>query len=161
MGSNPTLSATQLHVRAASLRCHPLTDTISAERRSALMARIRSKDTKPELVVRRLLHGLGYRYVLHDKRLPGSPDLVFPSRRKVIFVHGCFWHGHSCTLASNPKTNTEFWMTKIEGNSRRDKQHRRALVKLGWDVGVVWECSTRRHDLSLLARRLTKFLNAT
>nr|WP_081502627.1 very short patch repair endonuclease [Variovorax sp. CF313] len=128
--------------------------------RSALMGRIRSVDTKPELVVRRMLHRLGYRYVLHDKRLPGKPDLVFPLRKAVIFVDGCFWHGHDCRLGSKPKTNAAFWQNKILGNKRRDMRHRRTLRKLGWRVATVWECSTRLGDLSRLERRLVRFLEA-
>lgn len=133
-------------------------DTISPEERSALMSRIRSKDTKPELVVRRLLHRLGYRYVLHDKRLPGRPDIVFPSRRAVILVDGCFWHGHHCVLASKPKTNSQFWSDKIVGNRNRDARNRRALRAQGWRVLSVWECSTRSGDLTNLERKLTRFL---
>jgi DNA mismatch endonuclease (patch repair protein) len=133
-------------------------DTISTAQRSALMSRIRSKDTKPELVVRRMLHRLGYRYVLHDKRLPGRPDLVFPSRHAVIVVDGCFWHGHDCTLGSKPKSNSEYWATKIQGNKARDARHRKAMRKLGWRVLVVWECATREADLTRLERRLVKFL---
>jgi DNA mismatch endonuclease (patch repair protein) len=135
-----------------------LTDTISPERRSALMARIRSQDTQPEMVVRRMLHALGYRYVLHDRRLPGTPDLVFPSRKAVVFVHGCFWHGHNCKLASKPKSNSGFWLAKIAGNATRDTKQRRKLRSLGWRCAVVWECHTRRKDLGLLQRRLVRFL---
>lgn len=123
------------------------------------MGRIRSKDTKPELVVRRMLHKLGYRYVLHDRRLPGKPDLVFPSRKAVILVDGCFWHGHDCSLGSKPRTNSDFWASKIEGNQRRDIAHRRALRSLGWRVTTVHECETRKSDLSVLQRRLIRFLD--
>lgn len=136
-------------------------DTMTPADRSALMSRIRSKDTKPELVVRRMLHRLGYRYVLHDKRLPGKPDLVFPSKRAVIVVDGCFWHGHNCSLGSKPKSNADFWLTKIQGNKARDARHRRALRSLGWRVLVVWECSTRASDLSRLQRRLVNFLDSS
>lgn len=133
-------------------------DTISAAERSALMSRIRSKDTRPELVVRKLVHGLGYRFRIHRADLPGKPDLAFPSRKKVIFVHGCFWHGHTCGLASNPKTNAGYWLPKINGNRSRDRQRKRALAKLGWTSLVVWECTTRAKDLGPLERRLVKFL---
>lgn len=126
--------------------------------RSAFMARIRSKDTQPEMVVRRLLHSLGYRYVLHDQRLPGKPDLVFPSRGAVILVDGCFWHGHACTLGSPPKSNVVFWQQKIDGNRKRDLRHRRKLRRLGWRVLVVRECATRVKDLLPLQRRLVAFL---
>lgn len=133
-------------------------DRISVERRSALMSRIRSKDTKPELIVRRLLHGLGYRYVLHDARLPGRPDLVFPSRRKVIFVHGCFWHGHSCPRGFTAKSNAQFWAAKIAGNKQRDRRNNRALNALGWQVCTVWECATPGPKASALTSRLVAFL---
>lgn len=129
------------------------------ERTSARMRQIRSKDTQPELAVRRLLHRLGYRYILHDKRLPGCPDIVFPSRRKVIFVHGCFWHGHSCKRGSRPTTNAEFWADKIESNQVRDAQHIKQLRLAGWRVLVVWECATVRPKISALQQRLTRFLD--
>jgi DNA mismatch endonuclease, patch repair protein len=135
-------------------------DRISPERRSALMSRIRSKDTVPELTVRRLLHGLGYRYVLHDRRLPGRPDLVFPSRRKIVMVNGCFWHGHACPRGFRPTSNAAFWVDKIEANQRRDRKHQRALRALGWDLFVVWECDTRSANLGRLQARLEAFLNA-
>ena len=132
---------------------------MSAEHRSALMARIRSVDTQPEMVVRRLLHGLGYRYILHDKRLPGKPDLVFPSRNAVVQVHGCFWHGHSCSLASKPKSNSLFWTSKIQGNRQRDTRNEKSLHQLGWRIVTVWECETRAKSLKHLERRLTRFLD--
>ena len=135
-------------------------DRISHDRRSALMSRIRSKDTKPELVVRRLLHGLGYRYLLHDRRLPGTPDLVFPSRKKVVMVHGCFWHGHSCPRGFRPSSNVAFWAKKIDGNKRRDQKHLCSLQALGWDVLVVWECDTHPAKLDQLRHQLESFLNA-
>lgn len=135
-------------------------DTLSPQKRSELMSRIRSKDTKPELVIRRLLHGLGYRYVLHDKRLPGRPDLVFPARRAVVLVNGCFWHGHHRTLGSRPKTNSQFWSDKIAGNRNRDAKNMRALRMQGWRVLVVWECVTRVADLTDLENRLIGFLGA-
>jgi DNA mismatch endonuclease (patch repair protein) len=117
---------------------------LTPEARSALMARIRGKDTAPELTVRRILFALGYRYRLHTKTLPGKPDLVFPTRRKVIFVHGCFWQGHVCLGGKLPSTRTEFWSEKILGNKRRDRRNRSLLRKLGWKMLVVWECSLRR-----------------
>lgn len=122
------------------------------------MSRIKSKDTKPEMVVRRLLHGLGYRYVLHDRRLPGRPDLVFPARRKVIFVHGCFWHAHGCSIAPTPKSNQGYWSGKIGGNVRRDARTIRKLRSQNWGVAVVWECQTKPLDLTSLAGRLVRFL---
>lgn len=117
---------------------------MSPEQRSAHMAKIRSKNTKPELMLRRLLHGAGYRYRLHGRELPGRPDLVFPGRRKVIFVHGCFWHGHDCPVGSRlPKTNTGFWVAKRLRNQERDAAQKSLLEDLGWGVLVVWECEVR------------------
>jgi len=132
-------------------------DPLSKEERSRLMSRIRGKDTTPEMVVRRLVHGLGYRYRLHVRDLPGCPDLVFPSRRKVIFVHGCFWHRHSCRKGrSMPATRPKFWRTKFEGNRKRDRRFMRALRRRAWDVFVVWECQTKRPEQ--LLPRLVDFL---
>lgn len=108
------------------------------------MAKIRSKDTKPELVLRSLLHRAGYRYKLHDKSLPGRPDLVFPARKKVIFVNGCFWHGHDCPVGARlPKTNTEYWHDKRERNRVRDLRQISELRGTGWEVMVVWECQVK------------------
>lgn len=118
-----------------------MADFMSPEQRSAHMAKIRSKDTKPEMLLRRFLHGAGYRYRLHDRRLPGRPDLVFPSRSKAILVNGCFWHGHDCPVGSRlPKTNTEFWEAKRRRNQERDQQNLRELEARGWAVLIVWEC---------------------
>lgn len=129
-------------------------DTLTPERRGALMSRIRSKNTTPELVVRRLAHSLGYRFRVHRRDLPGSPDLVFPARRKVVFVHGCFWHRHDgCAKRGVPKSNVEFWKAKFDTNVGRD---RRKLRALGWGVMVVWECQVR--DRSRVAARLVRFL---
>jgi DNA mismatch endonuclease (patch repair protein) len=112
--------------------------------RSAQMSLVRSRDTKPEMRVRQALHATGLRYRLHDRRLPGSPDLVFPSRRIVVFVHGCFWHRHEgCAAARMPKSRLEFWEPKLEGNVARDRKQRTALEALGWTVMVVWECETK------------------
>jgi DNA mismatch endonuclease (patch repair protein) len=124
------------------------------------MSRIRSKDTAPEMLVRRLLHGLGYRYVLHDARLPGKPDLVFPSRRKVVFVHGCFWHGHSCGRGFRPATNSAFWAAKIDRNVERHRSQVLTLKKLGWRPLTVWECDARLNRLAALQRRLVRFLDS-
>lgn len=108
------------------------------------MARIHSRDTKPEMFVRRLVFRMGYRYRLHQQDLPGKPDMVFSSRKKVIFVHGCFWHGHSCPLGDRPpKSRTEFWTTKIGTNRERDKKQLNTLMKMGWDALVVWECQLK------------------
>jgi DNA mismatch endonuclease, patch repair protein len=135
-----------------------MVDTLSPEDRSRRMSAIRSGNTKPEMVVRRLLHGLGYRYRLHRRDLPGTPDLVFPSRRCVVFVHGCFWHRHEdCRLARLPKSRVEFWETKLEGNRQRDQRKVRELVESGWRVLIVWECELA--DVDALTMRLKSFLD--
>lgn len=124
-------------------------DTLSRAERSERMSRVRAKDTKPELKVRRLLHRLGYRFRLHRRELPGTPDLVFPGRRKAIFVHGCFWHRHEgCRLARLPKSREDFWLNKLEGNRLRDERDQAALRDLGWGVYVVWECQLQSQDLT-------------
>jgi DNA mismatch endonuclease (patch repair protein) len=118
-----------------------MTDTISTEMRSRVMAKVRSKDTQPEMRVRRLIHAAGYRYRLHCRDLPGKPDLVFRSRRKVVFVHGCFWHRHpGCAHARIPKSRVEFWIAKLEGNRTRDHAIQQTLIDRGWGVLVIWEC---------------------
>jgi DNA mismatch endonuclease (patch repair protein) len=120
-------------------------DRLDPARRSTLMARVRSKNTKPEMTVRQALHALGFRYRLHARGLPGSPDLVFPARRKAIFVHGCFWHGHDCRYGlAQPKSNVAFWRTKLEANMARDARVKRKLRAAGWSVATVWECAVRR-----------------
>ncbi len=133
-------------------------DRFSKSERSALMAKVRSKDTAPEMIVRKLAHSLGFRYRLHRKDLPGKPDLVFSGKKKVIFVHGCFWHGHNCPLGANqPKSNIEYWAKKLARNQNRDKKNKRSLEKMGWDVLIVWECEVK--NTSLLAQRVISFLN--
>src|SRR5438094_5191486 len=132
-------------------------DKLSAERRSANMRRIRSKDTSPELALRRLVHELGYRFRLHRRDLPGKPDLVFVSRRKVIFVHGCFWHSHQgCKAAHVPKSNVEYWGPKLQRNQDRDKNNLVALTTLGWRPLVIWECETKNEKG--LVKRIMAFL---
>ena len=122
------------------------------------MARIRSQDTQPEVTVRRLLYSLGYRYRLHRRDLPGSPDICFPSRKKVIFVHGCFWHRHDgCARTTTPKTRTSYWEEKFRKNVVRDRRNLLDLAELGWDAMVVWECEIR--DLERLAAQLARFLD--
>lgn len=131
--------------------------------RSRVMSAVRQKDTKPEMIVRRLVHGMGYRYALHRKDLPGKPDLVFASKRKVIFVHGCFWHGHtkkSCTRSRVPKTRVEFWRAKIERNAARDATVQKMLRDAGWRILAVWECETGTKQRCLLARKLRNFLES-
>jgi DNA mismatch endonuclease (patch repair protein) len=119
------------------------TDTVSAEQRSRNMSRIRSADTKPELQIRRALHALGLRYRLHARDLPGKPDLVFPKYKAVIFVHGCFWHGHNCSSFKWPHGNAEYWREKIETNIHRDSLIVFQLQNLGWRVLILWECLFR------------------
>jgi DNA mismatch endonuclease, patch repair protein len=131
-------------------------DTLTPEQRSRLMSHIRSKDTKPELAVRSLVHRMGYRFRLHSKTLPGTPDLVFASRGKVIFVNGCFWHGHSCLKGRRPRTRESFWREKLENNRKRDIRNRRKLKALGWSSLVIWECEVRRTEA--LTRKLLRFL---
>ena len=136
-----------------------MADTLTPQQRSDLMRRVRHKHTEPERIVRRLVTGLGHRYRLHGAKLPGKPDLVFAGARKVIFVHGCFWHRHAaktCKLARMPKTRKSFWLPKLEGNRLRDARNIRALRGDGWKVLVVWECQLR--DTERLDRRLARFL---
>ena len=132
-------------------------DTLTTSERSVRMASIRSKNTKPELIIRKIAHRLGYRYRLHRKGLPGSPDLVFPSRKKVVFVHGCFWHSHDgCKVANQPKSRRSYWTEKFTRNKIRDKLNERRLRKDGWGVCTIWECETRNAEKA--ARRLARFL---
>lgn len=118
-------------------------DVVPPDVRSRMMAGIKGKNTKPELVLRSGLHRAGFRFRLHRRDLPGSPDMVFPKYRAVIFVHGCFWHGHACHLFRLPKTRTEFWQEKISGNIARDTAQMHSLMGCGWRVGVVWECALK------------------
>lgn len=121
------------------------------------MKRVRTRDTKPEMAVRRWLHARGYRYRLHAKDLPGRPDLVFVSRRKVIFVHGCFWHAHEgCSLAKVPKSRPDFWLPKLQGNVARDRAKEEALRAAGWEVLVVWQCELR--NMESAGERIVRFL---
>ncbi|MDP2121277.1 MAG: very short patch repair endonuclease [Hoeflea sp.] len=131
-------------------------DRLTTKHRSWLMSRVRGKNTRPELVVRRLLHRLGYRFRLHRKDLPGKPDLVFPSRCKVLFVHGCFWHGHTCKYGKLPSSNIEFWREKIERNKARDAETLDALRSLGWETFVIWQCEIK--DIDRTERALVEFL---
>lgn len=127
------------------------------EARSRTMRAVRSKDTKPEIMVRRLAHALGFRFRLHRKDLPGSPDLVFPGRRAVVFVHGCFWHGHNCKRgARQPKENADYWRNKIARNAARDVRVSDELIDLGWRHMTVWECELR--DEGMVTTRLRRFL---
>ena len=134
-----------------------MTDHVSPGVRSRIMGRVKSKGMKPEVKVRRLLHGLGYRFRLHRADLPGRPDLVFPSRRKVVFVNGCFWHNHlGCNRVRIPTTNRPYWVSKLEGNSARDARNLASLDAIGWSVMAVWECELR--DMTDVTDRLVNFL---
>ena len=134
-----------------------MTDVFSKEKRSWIMSRVRGKDTSPEIKVRSLTHRLGYRFRLHRKDLPGKPDLVFPSRKKVIFVHGCFWHGHDCPRGKRtPKANTGYWTEKIRKNGERDVKNQAELQSLRWQVLVIWECET--NNLDKVACKINEYL---
>lgn len=134
-----------------------MADVFSPAKRREIMAAIKGENTAPELYVRRLLHAHGYRFRLHRDDLPGKPDIVLPRYEKVVFVHGCFWHGHRrCKRATLPKTNRTFWQKKIEGNRRRDARVKRQLRSLGWEVFEVWQCQLRRP--TALEKRLMQFL---
>lgn len=122
-----------------------MADVHSKEVRSYNMSRIRGKDTKPEMLVRRFLHSQGFRYLLHDKKLPGKPDIVLPKYKTVIFIHGCFWHGHEgCKYFVVPKTKTDWWLAKINGNKANDKKAFDSLIENGWKVIEVWECELKK-----------------
>ncbi len=134
-----------------------MTDVFPESKRSWIMSRVRGKDTSPELIVRSLIHGLGYRFRLHRKDLPGKPDIVFPCRRKVIFVHGCFWHGHDCARGNRvPKTNNTYWKEKVGRNLERDKKHQCELDLLGWRTLIIWECQIK--DINALRSVIISFL---
>jgi DNA mismatch endonuclease (patch repair protein) len=136
-------------------------DTLTPEQRSERMGRVKGKGSAAELLVRRLVHGMGYRYRLHGKNLPGKPDLVFAGRRKVIFVHGCFWHRHpdpNCALARLPKSRQDFWIPKLEGNRNRDLRNLTNLESLGWAALELWECELR--DSTFLANKIRTFLDS-
>jgi len=123
-------------------------DSISREHRSWNMSRIKNRDTKPELIVRSLLHRAGYRFRLHGKNLPGKPDIILPRYKKIIFVHGCYWHRHKgCRYAYNPKTRADFWQDKFSHNVKRDEKVQAELVQLGWEVYVIWECETKKIEI--------------
>ena len=129
-----------------------MVDVFSKEKRSWLMGQVKSVDTAPELVVRSIAHRLGFRFCLHRQDLPGRPDLVFPRLRKVVFVHGCFWHGHNCRRGKRtPSTNKGYWVKKIRSNVRRNRQQRAELRRAGWDSLVIWECQIKKPD-ELIAR---------
>lgn len=132
-------------------------DTVSRAERSKQMSLVRSKNTKPEMLVRRLVHRMGFRYRLHQADLPGRPDLVFRSQRRLIFIHGCFWHGHKCRLGRMPKSRLEYWTAKITGNKERDARTLRRLRRMRWQVLVLWECQL--HNPDTVTRRIQSFLS--
>jgi DNA mismatch endonuclease (patch repair protein) len=134
-----------------------MTDTFTPEMRSSIMRSVKARATGPEMKVRRLVWNLGFRYRLHAKDLPGKPDLVFRGRRKVIFVHGCFWHGHDCKRGSRvPVANSEYWRAKVAGNAARDAESCRRLQEAGWESLVIWECQLR--DMEALSTKIKRFL---
>jgi DNA mismatch endonuclease (patch repair protein) len=131
-------------------------DILTTAQRSERMKRVRQRNTKPEIQLRKLLHAAGYRFRLHRKDLPGTPDIVLPGRRIAIFVHGCFWHGHDCKAGRLPTSNTAFWAAKIDANRTRDAKALEALVHTGWNPMVVWQCELR--DVPRMPERLSPFL---
>lgn len=133
-----------------------MADRLSEAQRSAVMSRVRNRDTAPEMAVRSLLHRMGYRFRLHRRDLPGTPDIVLPRHRKAIFVNGCFWHGHDCPRGRRPSSRTRFWNEKLDRNMARDRESHDGLVNLGWQVMVVWECELK--DLTVLEGRLHDFM---
>ena len=137
-----------------------MVDKITPEERSRNMRKIRSKNTSPELLIRKIVYSLGYRYRLHRKDLPGKPDLVFFGKKKVIFVHGCFWHQHQnpeCKIARVPKSKTEYWLPKLQRNVERDQRNKEELMESGWSVLEVWECETK--NTSLVVLKVDAFLS--
>lgn len=139
-----------------------MADVVDPATRSRMMSGIRARNTKPEVLIRSLLHRRGFRFRLHVRTLPGKPDMVLPRYRAVIFVHGCFWHGHDCSLFKWPGTRPEFWREKINRNQRNDYRARTALITTGWRVGFVWECAIRGADKDLegVIRRLADWLHS-
>lgn len=137
-----------------------MTDVLTLKQRQYCMSRIKGKDTKPEIIVRKLAHALGYRFRLHNSKLPGKPDLVFAGRRKIIFVHGCFWHRHNCRFGKViPCTRKEFWSKKLSGNKFRDKKNQRQLKHMGWSTLIIWECETlKKNKVEKLILKIKSFL---
>ena len=139
-----------------------MADIVDRATRSRMMAGIRSRDTKPELVLRRAIHARGLRYRLHDRQLPGSPDLVFRRFSAVCFVHGCFWHRHTgCPYATTPSTREEFWRAKFNENTERDERNRRELFHAGWRIAIVWECTLRKQAAAEMAQQLERWLHGS
>ena len=134
-------------------------DVLTKYQRSYCMSRIRKTNTTPELIVRKIIHALGYRFRLYRRDLPGCPDIVLPKHKKIIFIHGCWWHRHNCRLGRRtPKTRRKYWLPKLQANKERYKKNRRALQKQGWKVLTIWECQIVNDNLSNLKKRLIKFL---
>jgi len=135
-----------------------MVDVFSQGKRSWIMGRVKGRDTKPEMLVRSLVHHMGFRFRVHRRDLPGNPDVVLPRHRKVILIHGCFWHGHpGCPRSKRPTTNQTFWDRKLDGNLERDKRFLEELLRLGWKVLVIWQCETKTPDF--LAMKLERFLH--
>ena len=136
-------------------------DKITPEQRHYTMSRIRGKDTKPEILVRKYLFSEGFRFRKNDKRYPGHPDIVLPKYRTIIFVNGCFWHGHeNCKYYTVPKTNTEFWVAKVKRNQERDRSDTAALAAMGWNVITIWECQLDRNNIEITLKTLTNDLKS-
>lgn len=136
-----------------------MTDVFTKEKRSRIMSRVKGRDTKPEILVRSLVHRMGFRFRIHRGDLPGKPDMVLPRHGKIIFVHGCFWHGHKgCPRSKRPKTNMDFWNKKLDMNIKRDKVFQGKLRSRGWKVMVIWQCETQRPEK--LLRKFERFLHA-
>src|SRR5208337_1444766 len=133
-----------------------MTDQFNPEMRSWIMRQVRSKDTKPEVLVRKMAHAMGYRFRIHCRELPGCPDIVFPGHQSIIFVNGCFWHGHSCRRAKLPSSRQDYWIRKIEATKVRDRMHLRKLRSMGWQVLSIWECQLS--DIDRTRRRISSFL---
>ena len=137
-----------------------MSDCFNNKIRSKNMSNIKSKNTKPEMIVRSLLFKMGYRFKIHDKKLPGKPDIVLPKHNAIVNVHGCYWHYHGYSRSNIPKTQTEYWVNKLENNKRRDFQNKRKLIKLGWKVIDVWECTLRKKNLDKTFNKLERLIAA-
>ncbi|HDO25193.1 MAG TPA: DNA mismatch endonuclease Vsr [Nitrospirae bacterium] len=143
-----------------------MTDIVDSAKRSQMMAGIKSKNTRHELEIRKRLFALGYRYRLHDSRLPGKPDIILPRFNSVIFIHGCFWHVHDCELFKWPSTRVDFWKKKLSGNKKKDRENNEALERLGWRIATVWECSfrgvrkKREKEMDAIVKKVVKWLQS-
>ena|SRR3989339_884645 len=134
-----------------------MTDVYPIEKRSWIMSRVKGRDTQPEVLARSLVHRMGFRFRIHRRELPGNPDIVLPRHKKLIFIHGCFWHGHTgCSRSKRPTTNKNFWNNKLNSNIKRDRKNYKELQRIGWKVLVVWGCETKSSEL--LLRKLERFL---